>query len=79
MEVLRRTGPLVRLRLLRKAERLSPSFLQDPPLQQQPLRHSHSFHEGSAFKAGLGKIQETGALHSEKQTCGLSRVMRELF
>ncbi|XP_023811894.1 multiple PDZ domain protein-like isoform X2 [Oryzias latipes] len=70
MEVLRRTGPLVRLRLLRKAERLSPSFLQDPPLQQQPLRHSHSFHEGSAFKAGLGKIQETGI-------CSLREISRQ--
>ncbi|XP_029950360.1 multiple PDZ domain protein [Salarias fasciatus] len=58
MEVLRRTGPLVRLRLLRKAVRLSHILPPVPPLQ--PLRHSHSFHEGNPYKVGLNKIQETG-------------------
>ncbi|KAM7419146.1 hypothetical protein PAMA_016323 [Pampus argenteus] len=58
MEVLRRTGPLVRLRLLRKAIRLSHILPPVPPLQ--PLRHSHSFHEGNPYKVGLNKIQETG-------------------
>ncbi|XP_056222966.1 multiple PDZ domain protein isoform X1 [Seriola aureovittata] len=58
MEVLRRTGPLVRLRLLRKAVRLSHILPPVPPLQ--PLRHSHSFHEGNPYRAGLNKIQETG-------------------
>ncbi|KAM7394183.1 hypothetical protein PAMP_020997 [Pampus punctatissimus] len=57
MEVLRRTGPLVRLRLLRKAIRLSHILPPVPPLQ--PLRHSHSFHEGNPYKVGLKKIQET--------------------
>lgn len=60
MEVLRRTGPLVRLRLLRKAVRLSHILPPVPPLQ--PLRHSHSFHEGNPYRVGLNKIQETGAL-----------------
>lgn len=59
MEVLRRTGSLVRLRLLRKAVRLSHILPPVPPLQ--PLRHSHSFHEGNPYKAALNKIQETGA------------------
>ncbi|XP_056136523.1 multiple PDZ domain protein [Lampris incognitus] len=58
MEVLRRTGPLVRLRLLRKAIRLSHILPPAPPLQ--PLRHSHSFHEGNPYRVGLSKIQETG-------------------
>ncbi|XP_026159401.1 multiple PDZ domain protein-like [Mastacembelus armatus] len=56
MEVLRRTGPLVRLRLLRKAMiHILPPV---PPLQ--PLQHSHSFHEGNPYRVGLNKIQETG-------------------
>ncbi|XP_068583086.1 multiple PDZ domain protein isoform X2 [Cebidichthys violaceus] len=58
MEVLRRTGPLVRLRLLRKAVRLSHILPPVPPLQ--PLRHSHSFHEGNPYRLGLNRIQETG-------------------
>lgn len=58
MEVLRRTGPLVRLKLLRKAVHLSHILPPVPPLQH--LRHSHSFHEGSLYKWGLNKIQETG-------------------
>lgn len=59
MEVLRRTGPLVRLRLLRKAVCLSHILPPVPPLQ--PLRHSHSFHEGNPYRVGLNRIQETGA------------------
>lgn len=59
MEVLRRTGPLVRLRLLRKAVCLSHILPPVPPLQ--PLRHSHSFHEGNPYRVGLNQIQETGA------------------
>ncbi|KAK2816967.1 hypothetical protein Q5P01_025158 [Channa striata] len=58
MEVLRRTGTVVRLRLLRKAVRLSHILPPVPPLQ--PLRHSHSFHEGNPYRVGLNKIQETG-------------------
>ncbi|TNN61198.1 Multiple PDZ domain protein [Liparis tanakae] len=58
MEVLRRTGPLVQLRLLRKAVRLSHILPPVPPLQ--PLRHSHSFHEGNPYRLGLNRIQETG-------------------
>ncbi|KAG7487117.1 multiple PDZ domain protein-like [Solea senegalensis] len=58
MEVLRRTGPLVRLRLLRKAVHLSHILPPVPPLQ--PLRHSHSFHEGNPYRVGLNKIKETG-------------------
>ncbi|XP_051241227.1 multiple PDZ domain protein isoform X3 [Dicentrarchus labrax] len=58
MEVLRRTGPLVRLRLLRKSVCLSHILPPVPPLQ--PLRHSHSFHEGNPYRLGLNKIQETG-------------------
>ncbi|XP_031727827.1 multiple PDZ domain protein isoform X2 [Anarrhichthys ocellatus] len=58
MEVLRRTGPLVRLMLLRKAVRLSHILPPVPPLQ--PLRHSHSFHEGNPYRLGLNRIQETG-------------------
>eukprot|EP00064_Thunnus_orientalis_P019983 superscaffoldBa00005264_g20114 len=58
MEVLRRTGPLVRLRLLRKTVRLSHILPPVPPLQ--PLRHSHSFNEGNPYRVGLNKIQETG-------------------
>ncbi|CAJ1052199.1 multiple PDZ domain protein [Xyrichtys novacula] len=58
MEVLKRTGPLVRLKLLRKAVRLSHILPPVPPLH--PLRHSHSFHEGNPYRFGLNKIQETG-------------------
>ncbi|XP_040002087.1 multiple PDZ domain protein isoform X2 [Xiphias gladius] len=58
MEVLRRTGPLVRLGLLRKAVHLSHILPPVPPLQ--PLRHSHSFNEGNPYRVGLNKIQETG-------------------
>ncbi|XP_077380127.1 multiple PDZ domain protein isoform X3 [Festucalex cinctus] len=58
MEVLRRTGPVVRLRLLRKAVRLSHILPPVPPLQ--PLRHSHSFQEGNPYRVGLNKIYETG-------------------
>ncbi|XP_029910798.1 multiple PDZ domain protein [Myripristis murdjan] len=58
MEVLRRTGPLVRLRLLRKAIHLSHILPPAPPLHR--LRHSHSFHEGNPYRLGLNKIQETG-------------------
>uniref|UniRef100_A0A3B5QTB7 Multiple PDZ domain protein-like n=1 Tax=Xiphophorus maculatus TaxID=8083 RepID=A0A3B5QTB7_XIPMA len=58
MEVLRRTGPVVRLRLLRKAVCLRHILPPVPPLQ--PLRHSHSLHEGSPYKSFLNKIQETG-------------------
>ncbi|XP_056265013.1 multiple PDZ domain protein isoform X3 [Pseudoliparis swirei] len=58
MEVLRRTGPLVQLRLLRKAVRLSHILAPVPPLH--PLRHSHSFHEGNPYRLGLNRIQETG-------------------
>ncbi|XP_060917369.1 multiple PDZ domain protein [Labrus mixtus] len=58
MEMLRRTAPLVRLKLLRKAVRLSHILPPVPPLQ--PLRHSHSFHEGNPYRMGLNKIQETG-------------------
>ncbi|KAK5866043.1 hypothetical protein PBY51_020263 [Eleginops maclovinus] len=58
MEVLRRTGPLVRLRLLRKVVHLSHILPPVPPLH--PLRHSHSFHEGNPYRMGLNKIQETG-------------------
>ncbi|XP_008414885.1 multiple PDZ domain protein isoform X2 [Poecilia reticulata] len=58
MEVLRRIGPVVRLRLLRKAVCFRHILPPVPPLQ--PLRHSHSLHEGSPYKSGLNKIQETG-------------------
>ncbi|XP_054459911.1 multiple PDZ domain protein [Anoplopoma fimbria] len=58
MEVLRRTGPLVRLKLLRKAVRLSHILPPVPPLH--PLRHSHSFNEGNPYRLGLNRIQETG-------------------
>ncbi|KAK5614067.1 hypothetical protein CRENBAI_011233 [Crenichthys baileyi] len=58
MEVLRRTGPLVRLRLLRKAVYLGHIIPPVPHLQ--PLRHTHSFHEGNLYRSGLNKIQETG-------------------
>ncbi|XP_067355389.1 multiple PDZ domain protein [Channa argus] len=58
MEVLRRTGTVVRLRLLRKGVRLSHILPPVPPLQ--PLRHSHSFHEGNPYRVRLNKIQETG-------------------
>nr|XP_046268635.1 multiple PDZ domain protein [Scatophagus argus] len=68
MEVLRRTGPLVRLRLLRKAVCLSHILPPVPPLQ--PLRHSHSFHEGNPYKVGLNKIQETGI-------CSLREISRQ--
>ncbi|XP_074543460.1 multiple PDZ domain protein [Halichoeres trimaculatus] len=66
MEVLRRTGPLVRLKLLRKAVRLSHILPPVPPLQ--PLRHSHSFHEGNPYRVGLNKIQETGII-SLREIC----------
>ncbi|KAF0037474.1 hypothetical protein F2P81_010348 [Scophthalmus maximus] len=68
MEVLRRTGPLVRLRLLRRALRLSHNLPPVPPLQ--PLRHSHSFHEGNLYREGLNKIQETGI-------CSLREISRQ--
>ncbi|KAK0156021.1 Multiple PDZ domain protein [Merluccius polli] len=60
MEVLRRTGPLVRLRMLRKAVRLSHILPPVPPLQ--PLRHSHSFHSGNPYRVGLSssRPQEPG-------------------
>lgn len=58
MEVLRRTGPVVRLRLLRKAVVLSHILPPVPPLH--PLRHSHSFQEGNPYKVSLNKIAETG-------------------
>ncbi|XP_034543586.1 multiple PDZ domain protein [Notolabrus celidotus] len=58
MEVLRRTSPMIRLKLLRKAVCLSHILPPVPPLQ--PLRHSHSFHEGNPYRVGLNKIQETG-------------------
>ncbi|XP_061883352.1 multiple PDZ domain protein-like isoform X2 [Entelurus aequoreus] len=58
MEVLRRTGPMVRLRLLRKAVRLSHILPPVPPLH--PLRHSHSFQEGDPYRVGLNRIHETG-------------------
>ncbi|XP_019717303.1 multiple PDZ domain protein [Hippocampus comes] len=58
MEVLRRTGPVVRLRLLRKAVCLRHILPPVPPLQ--PLRHSHSFNEGNPYRVGLNKIYETG-------------------
>lgn len=76
MEVLRRTGPLIRLRLLRKAVRLSHILPPVPPLQ--PLRHSHSFHEGNPYRVGLNKIQETGALCWERGMYWLSGSMRGL-
>lgn len=61
MEVLRRTGPVVRLQLLRRALCLSPNLPPVPPLH--PLRHSHSFSESSGRHGmGLKKIYETGAL-----------------
>lgn len=63
-EVLRRTGPLVRLRLLRSALRLSPNLPPVPPLH--PLRHSHSFSESSSHHSmGLKRIHKTGALRQE--------------
>ncbi|XP_034044568.1 multiple PDZ domain protein [Thalassophryne amazonica] len=58
MEVLTRTGPLVRLKLLRKAVYQSHIMPPVPPLQ--PLRHSHSIPEGNPYKVGLNKTQETG-------------------
>ncbi|XP_047221937.1 multiple PDZ domain protein isoform X3 [Girardinichthys multiradiatus] len=58
MEVLRRTGSLVRLRLLRKA--VYPGHIIPPVPRLQPLRHTHSFHEGNLYRSGLNKIQETG-------------------
>lgn len=64
MEVLRRTGPLVRLRLLRRALRLNPNLAPVPPLH--PLRHSHSFSESSSrYGVGLRKIQEKGTMRRE--------------
>uniref|UniRef100_A0A087YE24 Multiple PDZ domain crumbs cell polarity complex component n=1 Tax=Poecilia formosa TaxID=48698 RepID=A0A087YE24_POEFO len=63
MEVLRRTGPVVRLRLLRKAVCLRHILLPVSPLQ--PLRHSHSLHEGSPYKSGLNEIQETVSTQTE--------------
>ncbi|XP_028301758.1 multiple PDZ domain protein-like [Gouania willdenowi] len=67
MEVLRRTGPLVRLRLLRKSVRLTHILPPVPPLQR--LRHSHSFHEGNPYNVGLSRIQETGI-------CSLQEISR---
>ncbi|XP_055081804.1 multiple PDZ domain protein [Periophthalmus magnuspinnatus] len=58
MEVLRRTGAVVRLRLLRKVVVLSHVLPPVPPLH--PLRHSHSFQEGNPYKVSLNKITETG-------------------
>ncbi|XP_061687115.1 multiple PDZ domain protein isoform X2 [Syngnathoides biaculeatus] len=58
MEVLRRTGPVVRLRLLRKAVRLSHILPPVPPLQ--PLRHSHSFREGNPYRVEANKVHDTG-------------------
>lgn len=64
MEVLRRTGPLVRLRLLRRGLCLSPNLPPVPPLH--PLRHSHSFSESSSRHGmGLKKIQEAGPLRQK--------------
>ncbi|KAG7283063.1 hypothetical protein CRUP_012956, partial [Coryphaenoides rupestris] len=57
-EVLRRAGPLVRLRLLKKAVRLSHVLPPAPPLQ--PLGHSQSFHAGNPYRAGLSKKQGPG-------------------
>nr|XP_054607553.1 multiple PDZ domain protein isoform X2 [Nothobranchius furzeri] len=75
MEVLRRTGPLVRLRLLRKAVCLSHILPPVPPLQ--PLRHSHSFHEGNPYRPSLNKIQETSTLHSSSRgICTLREISR---
>ncbi|XP_072239434.1 multiple PDZ domain protein [Leuresthes tenuis] len=68
MEVLRRTGPLVRLRLLRKA--VSLSHILPPVHPLKPLRHSHSFQAGNPYKAGLKKIQETGI-------CSLREISRQ--
>lgn len=65
MEVLRRTGPLVRLQLLRRVFRLRKKMPPVPPLH--PLRHSYSFSESSSFYGmDLKKIQETGALIKEQ-------------
>ncbi|XP_055368173.1 multiple PDZ domain protein isoform X3 [Betta splendens] len=79
MEVLRRTGSLVRLRLLRKAVRLSHILPPVPPLQ--PLRHSHSFHEGNPYKVSLNKIQETGICSlreiSRRAACAHRRPWRD--
>lgn len=63
MEVLRRTGPVVRLQLLRRAFHRSHNLPPVPPLQS--LRHSHSFHAGSLYRAGHNKIQEQGTLRRE--------------
>lgn len=65
MEVLRRTGPVVRLRLLRKAMVLSHILPPVPPLH--PLRHSHSFHEGNPYKVSLNKISETAGISSLRE------------
>ncbi|XP_059902897.1 multiple PDZ domain protein isoform X1 [Gadus macrocephalus] len=62
MEVLRRTGPLVRLRLLRKAVRLSHILPPVPPLQ--PLRHSHSFNAGNPYRVALSRIQEPAGIRT---------------
>ncbi|XP_077462273.1 multiple PDZ domain protein isoform X4 [Stigmatopora argus] len=69
MEVLRRTGPVVRLRLLRKTVCLSHILPPVPPLE--PLRHSHSFHEGNPYRVGLNKIHETGI-------CSLREISRRV-
>ncbi|XP_061571312.1 multiple PDZ domain protein isoform X2 [Cololabis saira] len=74
MEVLRRTGPLVRLKLLRKAARLSHVLPPVRPLK--PLRHSHSFHESSLSRTGLRKIQETDAFLCLQGVCSLREISR---
>lgn len=64
MEVLRRTGPQVRLQLLRRALHLSTNLPPVAPLH--PLQHSHSFSESSSHHGmGLKKIQKTGDLRQE--------------
>nr|XP_020452813.1 multiple PDZ domain protein-like isoform X2 [Monopterus albus] len=74
MEVLRRTGSLVRLRLLRKAIHLSHILPPVPPLQ--PLRHSHSFHEGNPYRVGLNKIQQTDVFPRHPGICSLREISR---
>ncbi|CAL8289728.1 unnamed protein product [Arctogadus glacialis] len=56
-------GPLVRLRLLRKAVRRAISCLRFPPLQ--PLRHSHSFNAGNPVPGvALSRIQEPAGIRT---------------
>lgn len=66
MEVLRRTGPLVRLKLLRRAVHLGRPLPPAPPLPPalppQPLRHSQSICEGGLYRLSLNQIQETGTV-----------------